>query len=172
MIRLRIGETIFEVESIEEAIEIHRQLSGFGEQPKTPRRVRQTIDAGVSGGRNGALTPSITDITPTPAKFAAFAKSLNDNGKRVIVALLDAGEGLMTDDLAKAIGTATASLPPIIRHVRTRAVEANMGGGDVLERREVVEHGRPKSRYNIYKDSVLMLREAMKKQGPAPPTDR
>jgi hypothetical protein len=163
MIRVKIGETLFEVENIDDAIELHRQLSGFGEQPQAQRRTRRPVFVGTGGtmdviGGNGATH----DTIPTSAKFAAFVKSLNANGKNVILALLRSPDGLMTDDLAREIGVTTYSLPPIIRHVRTTAVQANLKSGDVINRRQLTEHGKPKSRYLLGKDTVAMLREAMK----------
>lgn len=137
-VRVTISGTIFEVDTIEDAINIHLQLANGATRSKAKISVLATTN-GVS--KDAA--------TVDPLALERFSRSLNENGRKIVQTLGGHPEGMTTDQLAIAIGVLAAALPPIIRHVRTMAQRAGLDPDAALRRTRISEQGKPKSRYAL-----------------------
>jgi len=135
-IRFVIDGIQFEADSPEEAIDAARRMKALAEPPnknqsRTPKRT-----APPSPGNNGAAPD-----------YDAFWKNLNDNGKKIVRALVANRNGLTTDELARETGLDSVVLPPIMKHVRRAAELASVKPDTVIQRRAITVGGRPKSSY-------------------------
>jgi hypothetical protein len=152
-VRVTIEGTVFETDSVAEAIEIHRAI-GKGVTGASSVNGKQT------------RTPDETDMAQehldrrfTHPRIATFIDSLNENGQKVIKALADHPDGLDTDELAHAISLPSVSLPPVMRHVRIIATRAELDANRVLRRVQMIVNSKPKSRYKLAEEIIREVKE-------------
>ena len=152
-VRVTIAGTTFETDSVADAIEIHRALHQ-GSSVSTAANGKQAIAFG-----SADAPQKQTESRFTPAKIMTFVNTLNENGKKVVAALLAHPAGLTTDELAREISLASASLPPVMRHVRTMAERAALDPDRALRRVQISADGKPKSRYRLAEEVITEMRK-------------
>lgn len=86
---------------------------------------------------------------PRQARGAEPRSGLTDNTRRLLQALLDRPEGLLSADLAARAGLSTRQFPPILRGLGSWSRKRRLKLEDLLTREPRSERGKPVSHYKL-----------------------
>lgn len=163
-IRITIAGTVFETDSVDEAIEIHRALSHETTVAPTanghPATAQVPIMPSPAAPAPAIVSGERSERRFTRAAIESFIAGLNVNGTNIVATLAANPDGQTTDELAQAVHLPAGALPPVIRHVRTAADRAGLDPDRVLRRLQISEEGRPKSRYRIAQEVIEVIEKA------------
>ena len=155
-VRVTIAGSVFETDTVTEAIDIHRALTQESVARTPPDVVKTVAVNGKPALAFGEEVPAgeLVDRRLTVPRIITFIDMLNENGQKIIRALAKYPDGLGTDELAHSISLPSMSLPPVMRHVRIMAARADLDADRVLRRVQVVINGKPKSRYRLAEEVI------------------
>jgi hypothetical protein len=155
-VRVTIAGTTFETDSVAEAVEIHRMLNqGNAASPSSGTAASSPVYARGEIPFGSEVRPQEKkEVGFTPEKIRRFVNTLNENGKKIVDALVMHPNGLTTDEVSRFIHLDSVSLPPVMRHVRITAERAGLDADLVLRRTQITADNKPKSRYRLAEEVI------------------
>jgi hypothetical protein len=143
------------------------KVDGVEIECDTPAEASQLVATmrqpnGVAERGAHAVRSRKAEAEPTPtvngADYAGFAKELNSEGKALVVAIRNAGEhGIITRDLAQAIGVPAQNIKFIMKKVAAAGVRRGLSPEKIVASERVFVDRKAVSNYRMATDMRAAL---------------